>query len=73
MEKIQRATNKALSKFRTLSAFDKYKECVQYGNLIAFTDMNTTDGFLTFKTFEIYGAKFIFVLPNGNATNCYEL
>ena len=70
---IQQATDKALQDFRKLLVFDKYKECVHYGNLILSTDVNTTDGCLTFKTFEIYGAKFLFVCLNGNIINYYEL
>lgn len=70
---INKSNEKALADFRTLSAFDKYKECVRYGNTITSTSMSTTDGFLTFKTFEIYGTKFIFVLVSGQVTNCYEL
>ena len=69
----QQATEKALADFKQLLVFDKYKECVHYGNLITFTDVSTTDGCLTFKTFEIYGAKFLFILLNGNVINYYEL
>ena len=69
----QQATDKALQDFRKLSIFDKYKECVHYGNLVTVTDMSTTDGYLTFKIFEIYGTKFLFVLLSGEAINCYEL
>ena len=69
----QQANEKALADFRKLSALDKYKECVHYGNIIISTDMNTTDGWLTFKTMEIYGAKFIFILLSGEVINCYEL
>ena len=69
----QQATEKALADFKKLFVIDKYKECVHYGNLITFTDVNTTDGCLTFKTFEIYGAKFLFVCLNGNIINYYEL
>ena len=68
-----KATEKALADFRKLLVFEKYKECVHYGNLITFTDVNTTDGCLTFKTFEIYGVKFLFVCLNGYIINCYEL
>ena len=70
---MKQANEKALADFRRLSALDKYKECVHYGNLITFTDMNTTDGCLTFKIFEIYGVIFIFVLVVGKVINCYEL
>lgn len=75
LDKIQNnnATEKALAEFRKLSTLDKYKECVYYGNLITYTDTNTTDGWLTFETLEIYGEKFIFVLVAGKAINCYEL
>ena len=64
---------KALADFRKLLVFDKYEECVHYGSFIAFTDMNTTDGCLTFETFEIYGVKFLFTCLNGNIINYYEL
>ena len=67
------ATEKALLDFRKLFVLDKYKECVHYGNIITSTDMNTTDGWLTFRTFEIYGAKFIFIILAGQVINCYEL
>ena len=75
IDKIQsnKATEKALADFRELLVFVKYKECVNYGNLILSTDVNITDGCLAFKTFEIYGAKFLFILLNGNVINCYEL
>ena len=71
--KTRQANEKALSDFIKLSAFDKYKECVHYGNIITSTDMKTTDGWLAFKTMEIYGTKFIFILLNGEVINCYEL
>ena len=70
---IQQATEKALADFRKLSALDKYKECVHYGNIITSTDMHTTDGWIAFKTMEIYGTKFIFILLAGEVINCYEL
>ena len=75
LEKIQinKATEKTLADFGKLSALDKYKECVHYGNIITSTDMNTTDGWLTLKTFEMYGTKFIFILVSGEVINCYEL
>ena len=41
---IQQATEKALADFRKLLVFDKYKECVRYGNMIITTDVSTTDG-----------------------------
>lgn len=63
----------ALADFRKLPAPNKYKECVNYGNLIAYTDTNTTDGWLTSKIFEIYGTEFIFVLVAGEVINCYEI
>ena len=69
----QQATEKTLVDFRKLLVSDKYKECVHYGNLITFTDVNTTGGCFTLKTFEIYGIKFIFTLHNGEVKNCYEL
>lgn len=70
---MKQATEKALADFRKLSTLGKYKECAHYGNLIAYTDINTTDGWLGSKTFEIYGTKFIFVLVAGQVINCYEL
>lgn len=75
LDKIQNnnATEKALAEFRKLSALDKYKECVRYGNLMTIIDMNTTDGFLTFKTFKIYDTKFIFIMLSGNIIDYYEL
>lgn len=72
-EMAKQATEKSLSDFRKLSALDKYKECVRYGNLMTIIDMNTTDGFLAFKIFEIYGIKFEFILLSGEIINCYEL
>ena len=71
--KTRQATDKALSDFRKLSALDKYKECVHYGNIITSTDMNTTVGWLTLKVFEIYETKFIFILLSGEVINYYEL
>ena len=71
--KTRQATEKALKDFRKLLVLDKYKECARYGNIIVTTDMNTTDGWLTLKTFEIYGAKFMFILLNGKVVNYYEL
>lgn len=59
--------------FGKLSALDKYKECEHYGDIIISTDIHTTDGWLTFRTFEIYDTKFIFVLLSGEVINCYEL
>ena len=55
--RVKQADEKVLADFRKLSALDKYRECVRYGNSITFTDMNTTDGWLSFKTFEIYDIK----------------
>ena len=69
----KQATEKALADFRVLQYYDKYKECVHYGNRTTNTDINTTDGWLTLKTFEIYGAKFMFILLNGKVVNYYEL
>ena len=71
--KIRQATKKALADFRKLSALDKYEECVCYGNIITSTDTHTTGGWLTLRTFEIYGAKFIFIILSGEVINCYEL
>ena len=69
----KQATEKALADFRKLSIRDKYKECMNYGNIIIYTDMHTTDGWLTLRTFEIYETKFIFILLSGEVINCYEL
>ena len=69
----QQANEKALADFRKLSALDKYKECVHYGNIITSTDMKTTDGWIALKIFEIYGTKFIFILLAAEVINCYEL
>ena len=69
----QQAKEKALSDFRKLFVIDKYKECTRYGKVILSFDTNTTDGWLAFKTMEIYGAKFIFILLAGEVINCYEL
>ena len=69
----QQATEKALADFRKLLVFDKYKECVHYGNIITSTDTYTTDGWLTFKTMEIYDTKFVFIILSGEVINCYEL
>ena len=71
--KTKQATEKALADFKKLLAPEKLKECVRYGNNISSTDMNTTDGWLSFKIFEIYGAKFIFILISGKVANYYEL
>ena len=75
LDKIQSniEKEKALADFRKLSALDKYRECINYGNFITYFDNKTTDGWLTLKTFEIYGIKFIFVLLSGEVINCYEL
>ena len=71
--KTKQATDKSLADFKKLSVVDKYKECVHYGRFITYIDMKTIDGWLTLKTFEIYSAKFIFILLNGEVINCYEL
>lgn len=71
--KTKQSNEKALADFKKLLAPKKYKECVRYGNLKTYTDTNTTEGWLTFKTFEIYGAKFVFILLSGDVINCYEL
>lgn len=76
LDKIQnsKSTEKALADFRKLLVPEKYKECVYYGNRIAYVDIKTTDGWLTLKTFEIYGVKFLFILLSGKKViNCYEL
>ena len=71
--KYDMTTEKSLADFRKLSIRDKYKECIHYGNIILYTDTNTTDGWLTFEVFEIYDTKFIFILLAGEVKNCYEL
>ena len=68
-----KATEKALADFKKLLPTEKFKECVRYGNNITSTDMNTTDGWLSFKIFEIYGGKFLFILVSGQVANYYEL
>lgn len=68
-----KANEKALADFRKLLVLEKFKECVRYGNNISSTDMNTTDGWLSFKIFEIYGGKFLFILVSGQVANYYEL
>ena len=71
---MQQANEKALADFRKLlSTLYKYKECARYGNIIISTDTNTTDGWLSLETFEIYGTEFIFILLSGEVINCYEL
>ena len=69
----QQANEKALADFKKLLPSEKFKECVRYGNNIISTDMNTTDGWLSFKIFEIYGGKFLFILVSGQVANYYEL
>ena len=75
LDKIQsnKATEKALSDFRKLSALNKYKECTRYGKVISSFDTNTTVGWLTIRMMEIYGRKFIFIILYGEVINCYEL
>ena len=73
INRTKQSTEKALADFRKLSALYKYKECIHYGNFIIYNDIKTTDGWLTLKTFEIYGTKFIFILLAGEVINCYEL
>lgn len=73
INRTKQANEKALSDFKKLLASEKFKECVRYGNNITSTDMNTTDGWLSFKIFEIYGAKFIFFILSGQVINYYEL
>ena len=74
-----RANEKVLADFRKLSTLDKYKECIRYGNNISTTGVNTKNGWLTFKAFEIYGAKFIFIVlgliiaADDDIKACYEL
>ena len=70
---IQQADKKALEDFRKLLVFEKYRECIHYGNFLTYIDIKTTDGLLTLKKFEIYGAKFLFVCLSGNIINYYEL
>ena len=75
LDKMQnnKSNEKALADFRKLLVFEKYKECVHYGNFITYIDIKTTDGWLTLKIFEIYETKFIFILLSGEVINCYEL
>lgn len=74
INRTKQSTEKALADFRKLLVPEKYKECVYYGNRIAYVDIKTTDGWLTLKTFEIYGVKFLFILLSGKKViNCYEL
>lgn len=73
INRTKQLNEKALADFKKLLAPKKYKECVRYGNLKTYTDTNTTEGWLTFKTFEIYGAKFVFIILSGEVINCYEL
>ena len=67
------ATEKALSDFRKLSAFDKYKECVHYGDIKGVSDLVTINGYLTLKIMSIYGKNFLFILVSGEVINYYEL
>lgn len=71
--KTKQAINKALQDFRALPNCDKYQECVRYGNIISSVDTSTTVGWLTIRTIEIYGRKFVFILISGSVRNCYEL
>ena len=68
-----RATEKALSDFRKLSEFDKYKECIHYGDIKGVTDLDVINGCLTLKIISIYNKNFLFILLNGEVLNCYEL
>ena len=67
------ANEKALADFRKLSAFDKYKECLRYGDIKGVTDLNTLNGCLTQKIVSIYGKNFLFIFLNGEVINYYEL
>ena len=69
----EKMNEKAYADFRKLSASDKHKECTRYGNTISSFDVYTTDGWLTIRITEIYGAKFIFIILTGEVINCYEL
>lgn len=69
----QQATEKALAEFRKLSALDKYKECVHYGNIVGNIDLDTVRGYLTLNNMSIYDKNFLFILLNGKVINCYEL
>ena len=69
----QQATEKALADFRVLPYYDKYKECIHYGNMATTTDINTVNGRLSVRIMDIYGKNFLFILLNGEVINCYEL
>lgn len=71
--KVKQSNEKALADFKLLPNYDKYKECVHYGNIITSTDMDITDGYLTVRIMEIYNTRFVFILLSGNVQNCYEL
>ena len=69
----QKANEKALTDFRKLSAFDKYKECVHYGDIKEVIDLDTVNGCLSLKNISIYEKNFLFILLNGAVINYYEL
>ena len=71
--RTKQTNEKALADFKKLLATEKFNECIRYGKSISSTDMNTTDGWLSFKIFEIYGAKFLFIIISGQVANYYEL
>ena len=73
INKTKQATEKALADFRKLSALDKYRECINYGNFTTYFDNKTTDGWLTIRMVKIYGTTFIFIHLSGEVINCYEL
>ena len=75
LDKIQsnKATEKALADFRKLSAFDKYKECVHYGDIKEVIDLDAVNGCLSLKNISIYGKNFLFILFSGEVINYYEL
>ena len=71
--RTKQANEKALSDFRKLSGFDKYKECVHYGDIEGSIDLDTIDGRLSLTNMSIYGKNFLFILINGKLINYYEL
>ena len=73
INRTRQSNEKALADFRKLSVFEKFEECLHIGRCCKISIVKTTDGYLTFKAFEIYGAKFLFVCLKGNIVNCYEL
>lgn len=71
--KIKQADEDALADFRKLSAFDKYKECVHYGDIKGVIDLDAVNGCLSLTNMSIYGKNFLFIILNGQVANYYEL